>query len=181
MIALRFEEIRPSEFDDQFYRKDLVFAQLNFGNAVVAEYKKVVKFWHSNTPVFTVHSSTIAGDRDKISVEVSTDNPVFYYVDRGVSSHVIIPRKARVSGTYGTYRAGSTPGTLSTNSGGGIKPGGDNRYLNLNWPVPWPGIQARGWSELIRAKMTPEFSVRMQEALNKSTANAWKGGGKGGE
>jgi hypothetical protein len=175
MSDVRFEVIRPGEFDDKFARLPLIRAMGDFGDIVISKYNRVVKFWHSNTPKFSYKLNTTKTS-PTISVTVTTDNPVFGYLDQGVAAHPIYPTKAQVSGTAGTYVAGSLPGTMSSSAIGGYKPMNDNRYLNLNWVVPWPGIEARRWSQQIaeEVKMGGILTDMLQEALNKSAAGAWK-------
>jgi len=176
MIAIKFEAIRPPQFNSQFYRKNLVFEMGAFGREAVKEFSKVTKFFKSNRPKFSYNLNTIAEGRTRVEVSVSTDNPLFFWLDQGVPAHDIIPRKRFISGTSGTYHSASLPGTLSTDPAGGTKII-DGRYLNLNWVVPWSGIRAREWTRLIREKMESEYSLadRLQTALNKSAGECWKG------
>ena len=174
MIGVIFEAVRAPEFDDKFYRAPLFFAMSTFGKRAVKEFDDVASFWHSNRPKFQAKLNTGASGGDHIWVDIVTENPVFFYVDRGVPGHLIYPRKDRVSGTAGTYIPGSLPGTLSVDPVGGRKVL-DGYYLNLNQIIDWPGIVARNWSDQIEQKLDREYNLRdkLQEALNKATERAF--------
>jgi hypothetical protein len=53
------------------------------------------------------------------------------------------------------------PGSLGTN----IK--GRGRVLFVSKKYPHPGIEARNWSSLIRRKMQPDFTRKIQDAIKK--------------
>ena len=172
MAGITFEEIKPPEIDDQFYRPFLLGAMRKTGNEAVKLYRKTVEGWKTK-PKFTAKLKTTG---DTLTVTVYTDNPIYSYVDAGTKGHIIIPRKAKVSGTSGTYQAGSLPGTMRSSQGKKIIGQG---YLNLNWPVPWPGIKAREYTRQISEILTDEqrsenFRNNLQEALNKASASFWK-------
>ena len=173
MIAVTFEEIRPRAFDSSFFRLPLLHEMDKLADEALVEFRNVVKFWHSDMPTFERKLTTKAKN-DFVYVDIVTDNPAFDWLDKGVKGHLIYPRKDRVSGTSGTYKAGSLPGTLQVNPNGGNKVI-DGNYLNLNQVIDWPGIQARNWSTLIKDKVEGKgfLHQRFQEVLNRSAAGAW--------
>ena len=178
--TINFTEIRPAEFDDQFYRLDLLHAMDSWAQDAIKEFNKTTEFWDkSRRPVFTRSLSTVADGRTKISITVSTTDPVYNWLVQGVSAHPIKKVKDFKSGTWGLFKAGSLPGTLRVRQGGKVKIKGNGEfYLSLNWEIPWPGIKARNYYELVRHTMevTPRSSLqyRLQSALNKAVTKAYK-------
>jgi hypothetical protein len=169
---IRFTAIRPPEFNSNFARLYLLAEMRKFGEDVKRDYDGVGKLWSSGKPKFEIKLETNASEG--IAVSVGTDNAVFHYIDQGVEGHLIIPRKGRISGVAGTYHAGSTPGTLAVGRGTKVM---DGNYLNLNQVIDWPGIKARGWTNIIFEKYSTgpsSLAARMQDALNRSTEKAWR-------
>lgn len=174
-------EIRPKEFDIKgITRLEFLHELTETADRVVSEYNKTTVYWKNNRPVFTrkVHTN-YGGNKELIGFDVYTDNPVYKFIDFGVKGHVIQPgpKEEGPKGTWGTYKAGSLPGTLQVDRTGGTKVIGSG-YLSLNQVINWPGIEARRFTELIKEKLeSDDYDIRgrMQEAMNRAAARIQKG------
>ena len=169
------EAIRPKQFDDSRLRQHVFFEMSAYGEEIAKEFRKTTVGWRKDKPKFKPKLNTRT-DRNTIEVTVGTDNPVWNYIDKGVSGHMIYPTKPRISGTAGTYDARTMPGTLRSDPAGGVKVL-DGNYFNLNHAFFWTGIELRNFSQQI----TEEFSTgrrsmqaRFQAIIDKHAPTVWK-------
>lgn len=171
---IRFEAIRPPELDTSYLRIYMIGILSEYGKRAVSKLRAVTKYWHSNRPEFDYKMST--SKNENISVVVTTDNPVFHYVNKGVDGHLIYPKIVEgPKGTAGTYVAGSIPNTLITDPLGGRKIL-DGNYLNLYQIIDWPGIQPRQWTNLINEDLFYEYNLqdKMRELFAKFADKIYK-------
>jgi hypothetical protein len=120
--------------------------------AVRREYQITVRTW-KRKPDFEV-TETLE------EAEVSTDNPIYGYVDKGTKPHVIRPKQAK------TLRF-NTAGFVSKTVAGRLTPRqGRTAKPPTAYPVEvhHPGTEARGFSALI-AKRSQR---RLTQAINKA-------------
>jgi hypothetical protein len=173
-MGISFEEVRPAEFDQNFYRLDLLHAMDDWAKDAIKILEGTTEYWKEPKPVFAKHLSTGGKSSSMIVIDVSTDDPVYNYLNYGVEAHDIIPRKREKSGTAGTFKASSMPGTLKVSQGGK----GTGFYLNLNWVIPWPGIKAREFyqqtADQLEEGAETNLQFRMQQALDKAATRAYK-------
>lgn len=182
-IKFDIEVIRPKEFDLSNMRLNLLHEMSAFGDEVIKEYKKTTSYWIANRPEFIKTLDTGGKGGETVVVTISTNSKIYEFLDKGTRAHLENPkpvgseRDGNVIGTWGTFRAGSTPGVLDTakTPAGVGKIPVPGRYLSLNTTesrssIPHPGFRARKFSELISEKMTggSRLQERFQSVLDKS-------------
>lgn len=170
-IRIRFDAVRAKQFDDRAVRFELIKVMGEFGNDLIKEYHKTTETW-TRHPRFYRNLSTIAESKTKIEVWVHTPDVVWNAIDQGVPPRELPAQKEGKSGTWGTFSAKTIPGVLTSLPGGKVHTPG--KYFSLNWNIPWSGIEARNWSELIKQENELELEERIQIALNHSATNCWK-------
>lgn len=172
---IKLEVLRAKELDLDKIRPYLLGELRKHGEQIAKEFNKTTVGWKKRRPKFEIKLSTSKFEK-YMSVSVFTENEIWNYIDKGVEGHDIIPRKARVSGTAGTYISLSLPGTLTINPSGGRKVL-DGNYFNLNHQFYWTGIKAREFSTQIAEKQAsdPSKLQRNFQAVFSAHANKlWK-------
>lgn len=107
------------------------------GKRALALFRSSVSTWR-NKPEFTVETEASG---DTITVLAGTDDPVYGYLDRGTS--------VRYAVMSADWRSKTRPGSLQSVMGRG-------RVVVISKRIPRPGIQARHFSEQIRATLDRE-------------------------
>ena len=168
------EAIRPREFDAAKLRFPVFVEMSKYGEEIAAEYRKTTTAWKSKRPTFKAKLNT-KKSAEIIEISVYTDDNVYKWVDQGVDGHMIIPRKARISGTAGTYLPETMPGTLNVNALGGVKIL-DGNYFNLNHEFYWTGIRARDFTGQIGEIIASRESMqsRFQAVIDKHAPACYK-------
>lgn len=154
---IRVEPIVPKKFLNAPGIKEALELTLDFGVAYAFEqYGKTVRTW-SRKPRFYKRKS------GKWAVIVTTDDRIYYYVNKGVKARIIIPKRKRML----RFAVGGSPKTrVRTLASYAGRKGG-----TVVWSkgVRWPGIKARQFDERvaeeIKAPMARIFKLRMSRAL----------------
>src|SRR4030042_951153 len=92
---------------------------------------------------------------NSIDVLVGTDDEIYGYVNGGTRAHVILPKGDYPLKFQAGYSAKTTPGLISSKSGG---PYGEVVFAR---GVIHPGTEARNFDENIAKKMEPKFKKAM--------------------
>lgn len=182
MIA--FKSIKPAtKFKSSVFRDKLRAAADAYGDAIQQDFEKTTATW-KNKPTFqkTVRvgnaaggalAKRVTGSASGISVEVSTDDPVFGFVDEGTKPHKILPRRKKVLMFRTGYKAKTQPNVIGSTQGGA-----EGETAVSQHGVNHPGTKARNFSKLLRKKHQPEFRKAMQAALDaaaKQSGHSLKG------
>lgn len=118
---------------------------------IVSDYERVTHNW-DHKPRITQHVERSGG---AWIGRVRVSGKVFEAVERGVPGRYIYPVRAQVLAFRRDYRAKTSPGSLTSRSGGSY---GDMVFSRGHW---WPGIRARHFTEKIlrkrRARLVPVF------------------------
>lgn len=90
------------------------------------------------------------GSASGVSIEVTTDSEIYGYLDEGT--------KVRFATMTSNFQPKTKVNSLRASRGrGGV--------AFVNRKRPRPGIKARGFTKLVRAKWAPQFRKEMQAAL----------------
>lgn len=108
----------------------------------------------SNKPAITVQSTPS-------SRQIRVIGKIYGYVDKGTRPHIITPKRSRYLSFRGGYKAKTSPGVLSSGSGGAS---GKRVFAKL---VHHPGTRPRNFSVVIAVEIFPEFKAAMQEVVKK--------------
>lgn len=125
--------------------------------AVKREYQITVRTW-KRKPDFEV-------TQDPDSAEVSTDNPIYGYVDKGTKPHIIRPKTAKTLrfNTAG-FVSKTVAGRLSPRAGRSAKP-----PTAYPMEVRHPGTKARGFSELIAKRSIARLTKNINKAIKEAS------------
>lgn len=96
------------------------------------------------------------------SIEVSTDNKIYGYVNEGTPAHIIRPRRARMLAFQTGYRAKTRPRSIASGPGGASGP---MAYANV---VHHPGTKAREFTKYVSVRYLDVLPVVIQQAITKA-------------
>lgn len=125
---------------------------------MVADFEQTTATWNKK-PKFDVNLSL---EGNTPSIEVTTKDEVYGYVDQGTKAHFVAPVKAKAL----AFRLGGSPKTkpgVIGSSGGG----GSSGPVVFSQGHTVSGIKARGFSKKIEAKWRSEFGKRMLAAMKR--------------
>ena len=146
----------PTLRNKSYYNARLQQAYERFRRLLEQDLDSFTRDWASQ-PFFEIRRETT---RDDFTISVSTDDPVFNWVDRGTRPHYISARNDdRPLRFSQEYAAATQPGSLRSQrpeySGGKV-----SKFI-----VYHPGIEARGFSEELVRERERDFQRLMLEAL----------------
>lgn len=99
-------------------------------------------------------------------VQVSTDDKVYEYLDKGTKPHIIRPKRAKRLHFFASgFVAKTRVGIL--NARAGRKATKDETFAQ---EVHHPGIRARKWSKLVRERSKLRFQRNIQKAIKLALA-----------
>jgi hypothetical protein len=137
----------------------------------------------THKPVFQVLGRVTPGAQGAIArVEISTDDEIFGYLDKGTPAHSISPKspvskrdptRPSALATRAGYKAKSTPGSLSSGGGGHF---GAVIYKPGVWH---PGIAPRRFMETLQVWAQGEMERRMPQAVQRGLERGIKQVGVG--
>lgn len=139
----------------------------SIGSDIEKDFRATVATW-DRKPEFNVDISLAGGTP---SVEVTTDDEVYKYLDEGTRAHFVAPVNAKALAFSPNYTAKTSPGVLGSRGGGAT--GG----VVFSKGHMVSGIEARHFSEKIIKKWRGTFGKRMAQAM--AAAAIATGHGKG--
>lgn len=154
----KIKAIKPKDFKSDAVRLEILNALRLAGTQIKADFAKTTSSW-KNKPKFGVKVSLKGGSP---TVEVSTSDQVYAWVDEGTRAHPIVPVKAKRLRFKTGYNAKTQPGVLDARSGGAD---GDTVFARV---VYHPGTEPREFSKLIKEKWEVEINEYMQEAMRRA-------------
>lgn len=150
-----------TSFKPGIFRQEMHAAALGIMVSMLKDYEKTVRTWE--------HEVDFKGEvNDKpatISVSVSTDDPIYGYVDKGTKPHIIRPKKTNKSGRLffqSKYKSKTTPRIINSHKGGSS---GDTVVAKA---VHHPGTEAREFTHTIQAKYQPKLKKEMDKAITRA-------------
>lgn len=160
MILVR--PIKPGKpLQSSIFREEVTREANAIRKDLLDDFERTTKTWkHKVKFTGMVKVGSAAGG---VSIEVSTKDKIYGYVDRGTRKHPI-PKQPKRKGTL-AWHPGSSPKTepnviLST-------PGSPGRGWRFAKQVQHPGTKARNFSKVIKQSYQKEFRNRMQNALDR--------------
>ena len=158
MAVAKTKVIKPQRLKEKEMRLDLLNGLRTVARAVERDYKETVKTWETKVEFETIVS--LRGG--KAEFLVGTNSKIYEYVDKGTKPHIIRPKKAKMLRFQSGYSAKTTPGIISSSSGGRS---GDIIYSK---GVMHPGTKARKFSEVINKKYERKFKDEMHAAMRRA-------------
>ena len=165
MTVVKAKVIKPQRPKEKEMRLELLNGLRSVARAVERDYKETVKTWETKVEFETIIS--LRGG--KAEFLVGTSSKIYEYVDKGTRPHVIKPKKAKFLRFQSGYRAKTTPGVISSGSGGRS---GDVVYSK---GVMHPGTKARNFSKLINKKYERRFKDEMHAAMRRAAQKSGHG------
>lgn len=178
MIA--FKSIKPgTKFKSSVFRQRTQAAAEHMAPKIQDDFEKTTATW-KNKPKFKTEvrvgraaggdlAKKVIGTATGVSLEVSTDDPIYGFVDEGTKPHPIVAKKAARL----FYRKGSKPKTLPRVIGSGA--GAPGTTVGRPQAVQHPGTKAREFSVVIQKKWQPLFYRAMQAALEQAAGESGHG------
>lgn len=123
--------------------------------AIVSDFLKPTETWKEN-----VHFDVrIKYTGDKLESQVSTDNKIYVYLDKGIQPHIIQAKPGKHLFFALEFQAKTKPGSLSSGPG---SVGSEKIVANM---VNHPGTKPRRYSQLIYNRAKPRFIKRIRTAI----------------
>lgn len=144
-IKIKFVPILPRRralFDIPAGHAAAEQALISLGEDAVKEFEKVTNTWNEK-PAFVVRLRNM-------SVDVSTNDKKFYYLDRGTSVRYAVMSE--------DFSPKTRVGVLGSSRGRG-------GMIFVSRRHPKPGIEARGWSVLVQEKIQAKFKTRFRDVI----------------
>lgn len=146
-------------------REALLNETRSIGRAVKSDLEEAFKTWNER-PVVEMKIHLTRTD-PQAGVEVYTDDPIVYMLNKGTKRHFVAPRlKPRLAWQVG-FTSKTMPRQLRSRKGG--------KYGNV-WATSmghWiRGVEARKWDEVLLKKWDAEAARRLQAAANKGASKA---------
>ncbi len=138
------------------------------GRFILADFDRVTEGWKGERPVW---EAVYQAGATWIQVKVVPVDPgsegakKFMWLDEGTPAHQIAPKPDNPRGLLffmSGYEAGSSPGSLRTFNSS------SSGFLVAAKVVQHPGIQPRGWTELLKEEWTRNFEVWAQDAMKEA-------------
>lgn len=144
------------------YQRAIEQAVDKTANLIHRDYRSTVATWE--------HKVTFTQTVDKrggvFAIEVSTDDDIYGYVDRGTRPHVIRPKRARALRFRGGYRAKTRVGVIGSRQGGAF--GATVHAMSVNHP----GFPGRKFSETIRRRRRTTLQQEASQNIAKIARKA---------
>lgn len=171
MAQVQWKVIKPKAFNAKAFRDNFNRAMKKTADDMEKDFKRTVKTWEHKVNF----KKEMEASAHSISVHVSTDDPIYRYVNEGTKPHDIW------AGAY-TGKSGKKalafPGTFSAKTAPGVldAKGGSSGGGTVHTPfVSHPGTEARKFDEVIERKWRPLFADRMGEAMSKAAVESYHG------
>ena len=164
-MAILVKKIKASRLNEAAMAQAITAGMQEVGKEMKKEFEKTTRTW-KNKPDFEIIEA-ITPNLGKVEVGVFTDDEIYGYVNDGTEPHIIAPKKAGGKLAFkwagpGSYKAKTSPRTISSTSGGSS---GGTVVLPY---VFHPGTEAREFDETIAEYMQPRFKRTMEKAMSRA-------------
>lgn len=162
MSALVITTFSPTLLNIPAMRLAMLNDMRKIGNKIKKDFESTTKGWDTKVE-FTVQISLSGGPQ----VEVSTDNKIYGYVDKGTEAHDIWAGFFTGKSKHKTlaFSSKSTPKTVPGVIGSSA--GSVGKVDTFTPYVRHPGGKARGFSKEIQKKWTNKFKAEMEATMIK--------------
>lgn len=130
----------------------------SIGKEIKKDFEKTTRTW-KNKPLFIARTFNNA---EGISVEVSTTNEVYGYVDKGTKPHIIRPRRAKRLNFSSKFKPKTKPHVIGSTAG---MQGKRDVFAKV---VHHPGNEAREFSRDIQAAWQPKLKTRIERVITQT-------------
>lgn len=155
MPAVLWKPIKPGRFRSEVFRQAIEREARLVADGMLLDFLLTVSKW-KRQPKF---DKEVSVGPASVDILVGTDDEIYGYVSRGTRPHIIRPVRAKALRFQSGYKAKTTPGLISSQTGG---PFGDEVF---RLEVRHPGTEPRNFEKLIAKKWKTEFRKRMQSAM----------------
>jgi hypothetical protein len=155
MPAVLWKPIKPARFRSEVFRQEMEREARAVADAMLLDFLLTVSKW-KRQPKF---AKEVSVGPNSVDILVGTDDEIYGYVSRGTRPHIIRPVRAKALRFQAGYKAKTTPGLISSHSGGAF---GEEMFRP---EVRHPGTEPRNFEKAIEKKWKPEFRKRMQAAM----------------
>lgn len=175
-MPAKWKAIKPKPFNDAAMSRALRLEMKEWGEKeAIPEFEKVTTGWQGEVP-YWIQEFRAGGTWLQNFIRPSEpDSPSalkWRWLDQGTPPHVIAPKKEGGLLVFPSiYSAGSRPGSLRTT------PGVESGPLRFAREVNHPGIEPRGWTEMLKKLL----EVSYQEAAQRGMQEAARASGHGME
>lgn len=121
-----------------------------------AMFEKTFSTW-KNKPTISIRATSNTR-------QIKVIGKIYEYVDKGTRPHIITPKRARFLSFRGGYKAKTSPGVITSRSGGAS---GKRVFAKL---VHHPGSEARDFSVIIQERVQKRFVIIMKRVLKAYTS-----------
>jgi len=139
--------IRPKKIDIELMLSMLADGVQEEGEKEQTEYQKTTRTWR-NKPE---HELEMFQSKTEIKATNLTDDRIYFFLHEGT--------KVRYATLSRDWKSKTTPGRLISGAGRG-------RVLFISKAHPRPGIEARGWTDIIIRNRKGPFKSAMQRRMN---------------
>lgn len=144
-------------------RLELLSALGKSGKKLKEEFEKTTKTWKGEKPTFEPIISVVQGTGAGLDMALTgAEKGVrkWFYLNEGTSVRYAI--------LSDDWESKTTPGFVGSGPGRG-------RVVAVNVNSPQPGIETRGWTDIIKREFKPVFREDMQAALATGMKKAQEG------
>ena len=157
-MPVKFEQIKPDDFDKAAAIKELAEGVKEAGNEIESDFRETTTTWERD--VAFRRKDNLRGNT--LSTLTDTNDEIYSLVSNGTRPHVIKPRAGRRLVFKGTFRAKTLPGVIRARRGG---ESGDTVIAAV---VQHPGSEPRNFDKTLKVKHEPLFRRRVQEAMDRA-------------
>lgn len=172
---VKFKAIKPGPFYDDRMLQVLRERMQELGAFIIQDFDRVTEGWKAERPVWT-QVYRAGANWMQLSIEPadpgSEGAKKWAWLDQGTPAHTISPKPDNPRGLLfflPGYQAGSSPGSLLTTSSS------SSGMLVAAKVVQHPGIEPRGWTDLLKEEWTRNFEVWAQDAMRQAASASGHG------
>lgn len=158
-VMISAKVIKPhTPFKARVFRDEIEVEAYRVGIDVKADFEKTTRTW-KHKPIFRIAAKSTASEA---SVNVSTTDKIYGYVDQGTRPHIIRPRRARFLNFSSKFKPKTKVRKITSTSG---MTGKRDVFAKV---VHHPGTEAREFAQEIQAKWQPKLKTRIESAINRA-------------
>lgn len=147
MPTVTMKLIRPKKIDIELMLSMLADGVQEEGEKEQKEYEKTTRTWR-NKPE---HEMSMSQTKAEIKATNLTDDRIYFFIHEGTRVRYAVLSK--------DWQSKTTPGIINSRAGRG-------KVLFVSKKHPRPGIEARGWTDIIIRNRKGPFKTAMQRRMN---------------
>jgi len=163
-MKLEMKYFGPKGMKEDEVRMKVLNALRSQGTVIKSDFHSVTRTWN-HQPRF---ETEIHFSGTEPSLNVTTNDKVFGFLDAGTRSHWVKPKRAGVLAFRSKYRSKTRPRIIGSTAGGGSGAMAFSKGHRVS------GIQKREFTKTIKSIRKPGFERAMQTALREGLDNIWE-------